>query len=354
MRPAVTLARTIPLPAEVLMHNAMTGLLLVVASHAALAAGPEGYHLVQTIRVPGDGGWDYVTVDAAARRVYVSHATRVEVLDADSGELKGRIPDTAGVHGIAVAPEFGRGFTSNGRSDTVTVFDLQTLKPLGTVPTGKNPDAILYDPATRRVFAFNGRSASATAIDAGTSQVAGTLDLGGQPESAAADGAGHVFVNLEDKGEVLKLDARALKVLARWPVAPAKLPVSMAIDAPNRRLFVGCRSKVLLVLDTDDGKVVASLPIGDRVDASAFDPKTKLVFSSCGDGTVSVVRQETPDKYTAVETVKTRPGSKTMGLDPKTHRLFLPAAEYKAAAAGAPKARPEMVPGSFVVLVFGR
>jgi DNA-binding beta-propeller fold protein YncE len=332
----------------------VTATLLVLLAGAVPAAAPEGYHLLKTIPIPGEGGWDYVSVDAAARRVYVSHATRVEVLDADSGALTGHIADTAGVHGIAVAPDVGRGFTSNGRADTVTVFDLKTLRPLGTVPTGKNPDAILYDPATHRVFAFNGRSASATVIDAADSKVAGTIDLGGQPESGAADGAGHVFVNLEDKGEVLKLDARGLKVLERWPVAPAKAPVSMAIDARHHRLFVGCRSKALLVLDTDGGKVITSLPIGERVDAGAYDPETKLIFCSCGDGTVAVVRQETPDQYAAVETVKTRVGSKTMALDPKTHRLFIPAAEYKPAAAGAPRARPTMVPGTFAVLVYGR
>jgi YVTN family beta-propeller protein len=330
-----------------------TAALVALMLFGAAGATSDGYHLLKTIPIPGDGGWDYVAVDEAARRVYVSHATQVEVLDADSGELKGRVADTAGVHGIALAPEFGRGFTSNGRSNTVTVFDLKTLQPLATVPTGKNPDAILFDRATKRVFAFNGGGASATVIDAATNQVVGTMELGGQPEFAGADGAGHVFVNIEDRGEVLKLDSRGLKVLARWPITPAKLPVSLAVDAPNRRLFVGCRSQALLVLDADDGKVVASLPIGARVDATAFDPQTKLIFSSCGDGTVSVVRQDGPDRYATVETVKTRPGSKTMGLDPRTHRLFLPAAEYQPADGKAPPARPAMVPGSFCVLVFG-
>ena len=334
------------------MRKVSTGLLALIAG-AAFAAAPQPYHLVKTIPIPGDGGWDYVTVDAAARRVYVSHGTRVEVLDADSGELKGQIADTAGVHGIAVAPDLGRGFTSNGRSNTVTIFDVRTLKPLGTVATARNPDCIIYDPATRRVFAFNGGGASATVIEAADGKVAGTIVLGGKPEFAAADGAGHVFVNLEDKNEVLKLDSRGLKVLERWPIAPAKTPVSMAIDAPNHRLFVGCRSRALVVLNTETGKVVANLPIGERVDAAAFDPETKLVFNACGDGTVSVVRQEAPDTYSPVETIKTRPGSKTMGLDPKTHRLFLPAVEYKAADPAAPKARPTPVPGSFAVLVFG-
>jgi YVTN family beta-propeller protein len=334
------------------MRTLTAGLFTLIAATATLAAAPEGYHLLKTVPISGDGGWDYVSVDTAARRVYVSHATKVDVLDADSGAVVGQIADTSGVHGIAVAADVGRGFTSNGRTNNVTVFDLKTLKPLGTVPTGKNPDSIIYDPATQRVFAFNGRDGSATVIDAATSKVAGTITLGGQPEFAAADGAGHVFVNLEDKNEVLKLDAKEMKVLDRWKIAPANTPVSMAIDAANHRLFVGCRSKSLLVLNTDTGKVIATLPIGDRVDAGAFDPETKLVFCSCGDGTVTVVRQETPDQYAVVETIKTRPQSKTMTLDPKTHKLFLPGAEYKPAAAGG--GRPAMVPGSFVVLVFGR
>ena len=331
----------------------LTTSLLTLFAATALAAAPEGYHLLKTVPIPGDGGWDYVSVDSAARRVYVSHATQVEVLDADSGAVVGKIADTAGVHGIAVAADLGRGFTSNGRADNVTVFDLKSLKVLGTVPTGKNPDCIIYDPATRRVFAFNGRDASATVIDAADSKVAGTIALGGQPEFAASDGAGHVFVNLEDKNEVLRLDAKDMKVLDRWKTAPATAPCSMAIDAANHRLFVGCRSKSLLVLNAETGQVVATLPIGDRVDAGAFDPETKLIFSSCGDGTVSVVRQETPDQYAVVETIKTRPQSKTMALDPKTHKLFLPGAEYKAPAGGA-RGRPAMVPGSFVMLIFGR
>ncbi|HTK77939.1 MAG TPA: YncE family protein [Gemmataceae bacterium] len=334
------------------MFKGTVGLFALIVTGAALAA-PESYHLLKTIPVPGDGGWDYVFVDAAARRVYVSHATQVDVLDADSGDRKGKIGDTAGVHGITVAPGLGRGFTSNGRSNSVTIFDVQSLKPLGTVPTGRNPDCIIYEPVTRRVFAFNGGGASATVIEAADGKVAGTIALEGKPEFAAADTKGHVFVNLEDKNEVVRLDARNMKVLDRWPVAPGKTPVSLAMDTANRRVFIGCRSKMLVVMDADTGKVVATGPIGERVDAGAYDPETKLVFNSCGDGTVSVFRQDSPDTYSPMATIKTRPGSKTMGLDPKTHRLFLPAVEYKAAEPGAPKARPTPVPGSFAVLVFG-
>jgi DNA-binding beta-propeller fold protein YncE len=334
------------------MRRTLVGLFAVAAAAVAAAADPPaGYKLEQTVPVKGDGNWDYLTVDPAGRRVYVSHATVVEVLDADTGEVKGQIADTAGVHGVAVAADLGRGFTSNGRADSVTAFDLKTLKPLAGIKTGKNPDAIVYDPATRRVFAFNGGK-SATVIDAAEARVAGTIDLGGKPEGTTCDGAGHVFVNLEDTAEVLKLDAKEMKVLERWSVAPARLPVSLAIDPVTDRLFVGCRSKQLLVLDAKTGKAVATLPIGERVDAGAFDPETKLAFCSCGDGTVAVVRQEGPDKYVAVGSIETRPGSKTMALDPKTHRLYLPAAEFKPAAKGG--GRPAMVPGTFAVLVFGK
>jgi YVTN family beta-propeller protein len=334
------------------MPRTLVGLLAVALGAVAAAADPPaGYKLEQTYPVKGDGGWDYLTVDPAGRRVYVSHATVVDVLDADTGEIKGQIPDTAGVHGIALAAELGRGFTSNGRADTVTAFDLKTLKPLATIKTDKNPDAIVYDPATKRVFAFNGGNKSATVIDATDNKVVGTIELGGKPEGTTTDAAGHVFVNLEDTAEVLRLDARELKILDRWSVAPAKLPVSQAIDPATERLFVGCRSKVLLVLDAKSGKAVATLPIGERVDAGAFDSETKLAFCSCGDGTVSVVRQEGPDKYVAVGSIETKPGSKTMALDSKTHKLFLPTAEFKPAAKGG---RPAMVPGTFAVLVFGK
>jgi YVTN family beta-propeller protein len=295
---------------------------------AAVAAPPaDGYSIVKKIPIPGQGSWDYLIVDEAARRLYVSHATQVEVLDVDSGSIVGSIPNTQGVHGIAVAPELGRGFTSNGKASTVTMFDLKTLKPIADVPVGKKPDAIIFDPATSRVFAFNGDSNSATAIDAATGKVAGTVDLGGGPEYAAADGNGFVYNNLEDESLVLKIDSRKLTVEQRWPTAPCASPSSMAIDRANRRLFVGCRSKVMAVMNADTGKVITTLPIGDHVDATAYDPQTKLIFNSNGEGTITVIRQDSPDKYSVVETVKTVPKAKTMALDPKTHQLFLSTAE---------------------------
>jgi DNA-binding beta-propeller fold protein YncE len=311
------------------MLNRKFCLATVFALSCGLFAAPApsgGYSVLKKIPIAGSGSWDYLTVDEAARRLYVSHGTQVEVLDIDSLTVVGNIPNTKGVHGIAIAPELGRGFVSNGQASTVTIFDLKTLKPIADVPTGQKPDAILYDPATSRVFAFNGGSNSATAIDAATGKVAGTVDLGG-PEFAAADGNGFVYNNLEDESLLLKINSRELKVEQRWPTAPCSSPSSMAMDRANRRLFLGCRSKVMAVVDADTGKVIVTLPIGDHVDATAFDPETKLIFNSNGEGTITVIHEDTPDKYTIVETVKTAPRAKTMALDPKTHRLFLSTAE---------------------------
>jgi YVTN family beta-propeller protein len=293
----------------------------------AVSTANGGYGITKRIPIPGEGSWDYLTVDEGARRLYVSHGTQVEVLDIDAGTIAGKIANTPGVHGIALAPELGRGFVSNGQASTVTIFDLKTLQEIAQVPTGKKPDAIIYDPATSRVFAFNGGSNSATVIEAATGKVAGTIDLGGGPEFAAADGTGYVFNNLEDENTVLKIDARKLTVEQRWKTAPCASPSSMAIDRKNRRLFVGCRSKIMAVMNADTGQVVTTLPIGDHVDATAFDPETKLIFNSNGEGSVTVIKQEDPDKYSVVETVKTVPRAKTMALDLKTHQLFLSTAE---------------------------
>ena len=304
------------------------GAVLILSCVLYAAPAPTGgYSVIKKIPIAGTGSWDYLAVDEAARRLYVSHGTQVEVVDIDSGTVVGNIPNTKGVHGIAIAPEFGRGFVSDGQANTVTIFDLKTLKPIADVPTGQKPDAIIYDPATSRVFAFNGGSNSATAIDAAGGKVAGTVDLQGGPEFAAADGNGFVYNNLEDESLVLKINSRELKVEQRWPTAPCSSPSSMAMDRANRRLFIGCRSKVMAVLDADTGKVITTLPIGDHVDATAFDAETKLIFNSNGEGTITVIHEDSPDKYSFVETVKTAPRAKTMALDPKTHRLFLSTAE---------------------------
>jgi YVTN family beta-propeller protein len=302
-------------------------LLILNCALSAIAASSGGYSVIKKISIPGQGSWDYLTVDQAGRRLYVSHGTQVDVLDIDSLTVVGNIPKTPGVHGIAIAPELGRGFVSNGQASTVTIFDLKTLKPIADIPSGKKPDAIIYDPATSRVFAFNGGSNSATAIDAATGKVAGTVNLEGGPEFAAADGNGFVFDNLEDESLLLKINSRELKVEQRWPTAPCASPSSMAMDRANRRLFLGCRSRVMAVVSAEDGRVITTLPIGDHVDATAFDPETKLIFNSNGDGTISVIHEDSPDQYSFVETVKTVPRAKTMALDPSTHRLFLSTAE---------------------------
>jgi YVTN family beta-propeller protein len=313
-------------------------MMLAFLGLATIAAGPSGYKVSGKIALPGTGGWDYVTVDAAARRVYVTHATQVEVLDADSQQPVSKITDTPGAHGVALAPEFGRGFISAGKADAVIVFDLKTLKPIAQVKTGKKPDAIIYDPATKRVFAMNGESDSTTVINAADNSVAGTIALGGGPEFSAADGKGNLWVNIEEKNEVVHIDTQAMQVKHHWPLAPCEAPSSMALDTQNRRLFLGCRNHFMAVVNADSGKVVATYPIGDHVDASAFDPETKLVFHSTGDGNVFVFKQDSADKYTFVEKIATNQGSKTMGLDPKTHRLFVPANQA----------------GSFTVLVLGQ
>jgi len=300
-------------------------LLAAFAIPSALAA--DSYQIEKKIPIPGQGSWDYLAVDAAGRRLYVSHGTQVEVVDIDSQSVVGTIPNTPGVHGIAIASELGRGFISNGQASTVTIFDLKTLKKLGEVPTGKKPDAIIYDPATSQVFAFNGGSNSATAISAADGKVAGTIDLGGGPEFAASDSNGYVYDNLEDESLVLKIDAKKLTVEQRWKTAPCESPSSMAMDRPNHRLFIGCRNRVMAVLDSNSGKVIASLPIGDHVDATAFDVDSRLIFFSNGEGSISVVHQDSPDKYSVVDTIKTLPRAKTMALDPKTHQLFLSTAE---------------------------
>ena len=323
------------------LFSALTG-----AAAAAQSAGP--YHVTKTIAVGGDEGWDYLAADSALRRIYVSHGSRVVVLDADNNSVVGDIPDTQGVHGIAIAPDAGRGFTSNGRANTVTIFDRNTFHTLGTVKAGSNPDAILYDPSTKRVFTMNGRSQDTTAINAADGTVAGTLALGGKPEFAVADGQGSIFVNIADKSELVQFDAQKLVVLNRWPLAPCEEPSGLAGDLKSRRLFAGCGNKLMAILNADTGKIVATVPIGDGVDANAFDPGSNLAFASTGDGFVTVVHEDSPDKYTVVANVPTKRSARTMTLDLNTHALFLSAADFDPPAPG--ERRGKMKPGSFVVL----
>ncbi len=296
--------------------------LFVLAAFAAV-----NYQLLKKVSVPGTGGWDYVTVDAANRRVYLSHSTQVDVLDADTFDLVGTIPNTPGVHGIAVAPEAGRGYISAGKADSVVAFDLKTLKPLGEIKVGKKPDAIIYEPLTKRIYVMNGDSDNITVLNAADGAVVGTIALGGGPEFAVSDGKGNLYVNLEEQNETLHIDVHSMTVKDRWALAPCATPTSLAMDLDHRRLFVGCRSKHFAVLNADTGKIVFTAPIGDRVDAGAFDPKTRLAYVSTGDGKVFVFHQDSPDKYSVAQEITTKAGAKTMGLDPQTGNLFVPTNE---------------------------
>jgi DNA-binding beta-propeller fold protein YncE len=329
--------------------------LVAVSTHAQ---ADSGYKVSKKVRVGGEGGWDYLAVDSAARRLYVTRGTHVMVFDADTLAPAGEIPNTNGVHGVALDPELNRGFASNGKTSTVTIFDLKTLKPVDEVKvTGENPDAILYDPASNRVFAFNGRSANATVLDPATGKVTATLALGGRPEFATSDFEGHVFVNIEDKSEVVEIDSRKPAVLAHWPLAPCQEPSGMAIDRAHKRIFSGCDNKMMAVVDAASGKVVATVPIGEGVDANAFDPAAQLAFSSNGDGTLTVVKEESPNKFTVLENVATAPRARTMALDEKTHRVFLVTAEFgppPSPTAEQPRPRPPMVPDTFTILVLDR
>jgi DNA-binding beta-propeller fold protein YncE len=339
-----------------LMRYWLSSLILLFAAVALAAAGPE-YKVVNTYKVGGDGGWDYLTADADARRLYISRGTHVIVLNLDSGKTVGDIADTPGVHGIALAPDLGRGFTSNGREGTVSIFDLKTLATSSKVKVGDNPDAILYDPATKRVFTFNGRSQDSTAIDAASGKVLGTIKLDGKPEFAASDYQGGLWVNIEDKSELISIDPNKLEIKEKWLLAPCTEPTGLAIDKKNRRLFVGCDNKMMAVVNADTGKIVATPAIGEGVDATAFDAETGLAFASCGeDGVLTVIKEESPDKFTVAENVPTEKGARTLALDSKTHNVYVVTAKFgppPAATADNPHPRRTILPGSFVVHVVG-
>lgn len=331
--------------------------LLAIAVFAPLRAAGSGYHVLDRFKVGGEGGWDYLTIDPRAQRLYFGRSTRVQILDSASGKVLGEIPDTPGVHGVALAADLNRGFTSNGRDSSVTIFDLKTLARIAKVHLeARNPDAILYEPTTRRVFTFNGGSANATAIDAASGKVLGYVALGGRPEFAVADGHGRIFVNLEDSSAVVTLDPKRLAVLARWPLAPGEEPSGLALDAAHHRLFSVCSNKRMVVLDSGTGRLVATLPIGDGPDGSAYDPGTGLAFSSNGEGTLTVVHEDAPDRFTVVGDVPTEPRARTMALDPVTHRVYLATARFGEAPAATPEhphPRPPMIADSFEILVLG-
>jgi DNA-binding beta-propeller fold protein YncE len=341
----------------------VTGACISVLGAFGVAAATGGYHLLKKYSFGAAEGstreyFDYITVDSAARRVYVSHGTEIKVLNADSGAVVGTITGLKQDHGVAVAQEFGRGFITDGAQAKVIIFDLASLKTIGDAPADKDADSIVYDPASKRVFAMNGDPHSATAIDAKTGSVAGTIELGGQPEFAAADGAGTVYVNIEDKNEVVAIDSRTLKIKSRWPLAPAGTPTALAMDVKHRRLFTAGRGpQMLVVMDADNGKVIQSFPITSGADAAAYEPETGLIFVSTREGMIHIFHEDSPDKFIEVETVKTEFGAKTMGLDTKTHNVFVDTADFgEAPAPTAERPHPNRaaVLGTFRVLVYGK
>jgi len=301
--------------------------LVSAALLASLAGATTKYELLKKVAVAGVGGWDYVIVDEAARRVYITHATQVDVLDADSLAVVGTIPNTPGAHGVAIATEFGRGYVTAGKSDSVVPFDLKTLKAFPEIKVGKKPDAIVYEPLTKRVYVMNGDSDSISVLNAADGSLAGSIELGGGPEYGVSDGKGNFYVNLEEKNETLHIDVKTLKVKDRWALAPCGTPTALAMDVDTHRLFVGCRSKHLGVLNSDTGKLVSTDAIGERVDADAFDAATKLVYLSTGDGKVFIFHEDSPDKYSLAQELVTVKGSKTAGYDSKTKRLYVPSSE---------------------------
>ncbi|MGB8010944.1 MAG: YncE family protein [Terriglobales bacterium] len=324
-----------------------SAMLLSAALALSVLAVAADYKVVKTWKLGGDGGWDYLTADSAGHRLFIARATRVMVVDTESGKPVGEIPDTAGVHGIALDYEIGRGFTSNGREDTVTVFDLKSLAVEKKIKVGSGPDAILYDPFSKRVFTFNGKGneKTATAIDASKGEVVGKIELGGKPEFAATDEKGTVFVNLEDTSELVAIDPQKLAVKSRWKLTDCEEPTGLAIDRKNRRLFAGCGNKKMAIVDADSGKVVASPAIGEGCDATAFDSDLGIAFASAGDGTITVIKEDDANKFTVAQTVTTQKAARTMTLDAKTHQLFTVTANV------GPRPERKVEPGSFVVLV---
>lgn len=328
------------------------------AASSPATAATSVYQLTKTQTIGGDGGWDYLTYDPSSHHLFISRGTRVMVVDPSNGTVVTEIPNTPGVHGIALASDLGKGFTSNGRENSVTVFDLTTLKETAKIAIeGKNPDAILYDPASKHVFTMNGRSGDATAIDAATNTVVGTIALPGRPEFAASGGDGTIYANIEDKSEIVAIDTKTNAVVHTWPLAPCEGPSGLAIDRENHRLFAACSNKTMAVVDTQSGKVVASVAIGEGVDAAAFDPQTKLAFASNGgDGTLTVIHEDSPTTFSVVQNAATKPYARTMALDTATHNVYLVTAEIHEGPPAAGQTRPTrtIAPGSFAVIVMSK
>ncbi|MGZ4033738.1 MAG: YncE family protein [Bacteroidia bacterium] len=327
---------------------------IILLGSSTILKSQSAYKISNKIKVEGEGGWDYLSSDDSTNRLFISHGMVVNVVNSSNGQLIGTIPDTKGVHGIALAKDLNKGFISNGKDTSVTIFDLTTLATITKIKvTGKNPDAILYDPFSHKVFTYNGRSSNSTVIDAKTNTVIGTIDLPGKPEFSVTDGKGKVYVNIEDKSEICMINPVTLKVEGTWPLGDGKEPSGLAIDIKNHRLFSVCDNKLMVILDAESGKIISSLPIGDNVDGAAFDPEKERAYSSNGDGTMTVVQGTNGNNYKVLENVTTQRAARTITINKKTHHLYLPAAEFDAAPAATnenPRPRPAVKPGSFVIL----
>jgi YVTN family beta-propeller protein len=310
------------------------------------------YQVIKSFPIASSGGWDYIAVGPQNNRLYVSHGTQVNVLDETTGDSVGVIPNTTGVHGIAFVPSLGKGYTSNGRINTVSVFDLKTNQVLGQIAAGQNPDAIMYDEFSKLIITCNGRSSDLSLIDPVTEKVVATIPVGGKPETAVSDGMGKLYVNIEDKSEIAEVDINSRSVTNRWTLSPSEGPTGLAMDVKTRRLFAGC-DKTLVIMDANNGKIIDRVTIGDGCDGVAFDPELKYVFASCGEGKLSIVHEENADKFVLAADVPTKRSARTIAEDPRTHTAFLPAAEFEKTAAPGER-RPPMVPGTFQVLVVGQ
>ncbi|MDB6166456.1 MAG: hypothetical protein JWQ83_1596 [Lacunisphaera sp.] len=345
-------------------HSRFPGLLVVGLFSlitGAVGRADGSYHLLKEIPVGGEGGWDYLSVDSASHRLYVSHATKVVVIDTEKNAVVGEIADTPGIHGFVAAPDLGRGFSSNGRENKASIVDLKTLQTLSKVDTGQNPDAILYEPGRHEVYTWDGRGKAATVFEGATGKVVATIPVGGKPEFAQADAAaGRVYANIEDKNEVIAIDTQTHGIVNHWPIAPGEEASGLAIDLAHHRLVIGCSNAKMVFMDSATGKVVGSVDAGKGIDAASFDPGTQLAFVSAGDGTVTIAHEDSPDQFTVVQKLTTERGARTMTLDPATHKIYLASAQYEAPAApatpppaGSRPPRPKMIAGSFKVLVYG-
>lgn len=328
--------------------------LIFTASVLTSVKAQKDFHILKTFHIQSGGGWDYIAIGPGNNRLYVSHGTQVNILNQTTGDSVGVIENTTGVHGIDFDKSQNKGFTSNGRLNNVTVFDLNTNAVIAQIPTGINPDAIMYEPFTKKIITCNGRSKNLSIIDPVANKLIDSVDVGGKPETAVSNGAGKLYVNIEDKNEIVEVDLKTMKVAAHWPLAPAEEPTGLAFDKKTNRLFAGCGNKLLAVVDATNGKVIQTLPIGDGCDGAGFDAATKNIFTSNGEGTLSVYHEKSADEYELLANIPSKRGARTIAVDEQSHLIYLPTSDFEASDPNVPKARPKMIPGTFQILVIGQ